>query len=886
MNHKGMNKIQKRTPYFLLSLALFCVLFLVFMPIAQHLLEKSVRRRAMETAAGFGLTLNRFQIVNVGFNGAHFRGVEIGKTGGKKLKLPDIHVFYTLGGIRRGEINSIHIVGLTVHATVNRRGEIKIDGVPSLSDFTKRKRGKETANPILPPIPDIFLDNAFVFLKTPFGSLLIPGSVECRFSGGVCRIGAQLFPEGGTLFANGRIVLPVMDGVVNVSWDKIASKKWLRNFLKGSPLSVSGTLSGKAAITLEKGRPVSGSLEIRTRGAEVRFRDIFLTLNAHGHTLFNGNTPEQLSLSMTVFSLVSEKLKLAAPATIQLTGKTPDSLQVSVPKIRLLNPLPLTVSLSGKISGISTTPKMKGQYALHLPPKATAEFFPGLPSNVLPVKIGGNFKAELKNGRPLFSLSARAAQPLALSLPEGKAKMATVTVTATASGSPEKTRISTTLRIKSLSASLKGAKTDGETLSMKASGTAGLAGVNLTALRVVFSNFNLDDGKGDKIAGFSGKAYFSPGSKTNGGLVSILNVVTPDISFSNVQGKFKQLKSEFSFSGSAALPVAPLKLAFNGVFDPAKSHGLFSMDFHLPETVLPEGTDLSPIVSSLAGFSATGKVEMSGKISLKRGNSPVSTAKLNVRDLALSAKDDSVKVTDINTTISFTDLMDMVSQPSQLATVAQVTAGPVQLEKGKLRFQLLDSDTVSIESVGFAFANGEMNVSAFLLSATKPDMDFGIYCHELQLTSLLNLAMGEGKAEGEGTVSGYIPLQIKNGSLVFGKGFLQSVPGRPGTIRIADSKDITGGIVLAEEAVKDFSYQWARVNLESQNGNLNLLLKLEGKPNRKLPLIYDQESGEFIKDPKDRRLVSLQGLTLDLKFVDIDINRLLKQQGKVKFTSK
>ncbi len=882
-----MNKIPKYLLTFFLTLAAVCVLLLLVVPVAEYSLETMIQKRIRQTAAGFKVRVNQFQLENIGFYGAHFRDVEIGETGEKKINIPEIYISYTPGGIRRGEISRVRIVGLTVYGEISSGGEIQINGLPPLSVFMKEKKGNVKTGTPLPPMPDIFLDNAFLFLKTPLGSLLIPGNVECRFRENVCHARARFFPEGGTIEGNGDISLPAIDGTVKLSWNRIAAGHWLQQVLKKDSLFLAGTVSGKAAVTVKGGHISSASADVRTENSALRFQDVSMALDARGHMLLTGSVPEQITLSVTVSSLVSDQLKLAAPATIRLEGNALNTLKVSAEEIRFLKPAPFALSFSGDVSGIPAMPEINGVYSLCFPAEATASISPDLPANAVPVKMKGKFSAQLEKEIPLFSFSGRLNQPMVILLSDGgKVKTAFVTAGVKVSGSPGTARFSSEVQLKNLSAKIGKSIVRGKEIRIRAGGDFGLSGMRLKRVKAVFSNFSLDDGDGNRITGFSGKGHYASGSVGNGGEISIADVVTPDISFSNIRGRIQQVKTGFSFAGNGNLPVKQLKLSFNGVFNLENPAEMLSVDFHLPKTVLSEGTDLSPIVSALSGFAATGTVEMSGKISMKKDASPVSTATLNIQNMNLSTEDGSVNVNGINAVISFSDLMNMVSLSDQLATVECVAAGPARFEEGKIRFQLLDSDTVLLQSVGFSFAKGNLSVSSFLLSAVTPNIDIGIYCNRLELTSLLNLAMGEGKAEGEGTVSGYIPLQIKNGSLVFGKGFLQSVPGRPGTIRIADSKDITGGVVLAEEAVKDFSYQWARVNLESQNGNLNLILKLDGKPNRKLPLIYDEKSGEFVKDPLNRPLVSLQGLSLDLKFVDIDINRLLKQQGKVKFTSK
>lgn len=881
-----MKRLEKSVFTFLLSGTVICAVILIVVPMAEHLLEKTVRGKIMKTAAGFGLSLNQFQVVGIGLNEAHFRDVEIGKSGIKKLTLPDIHVFYTFSGIQQGRISAVRVAGLTIHAGISRKGDIQIVGLPPLSAFTDNKEENQKDNNYYVHIPNIFLDNALVFLETPYGPLLISANLACRNMENTLFFQADIFPGGGEIHASGRLPLPALDGTVDISWDELAPGRWFQQLARDKSLSFSGTISGKASITLLQGKPDIASIKAWTKGAGITFQDTFITLDAHGSTIISKNLPEQIQLSATVCSLISKDLKIATPTIIQLEGKTLDSLQLSAPEIKVQAPIPLTASLSGLLSNVAISPSLQGRYALRVPPNATLSLFPDLPTASVPVKVTGKFEGSMTGELPEFSLSARISQALTLSLAKGKLDMGSVIATGKCSGNTERTNISANILVKNIIGSHRKVMARGDKVFLQFAGKAEHNGVKFTGGKGAFSNINLDDGIGDKISGISGKVRFAAGSSKNSGTLTAGSIVTPDISFFNLQTEWEKLRTCFSFKGSAGLPVKPLKLAFEGSFDPTRQKNIFLMTFQLPETALPDGTDLSPLVSSLAGFSVTGSVALAGKVTIAKNSPATATAKLDVHDMALTTTDNSMEITDIDSSITFTNMLDMISGPSQLATVGKIIAGPAIFENGEIRFQLLDPDTVSVEFAECSFADGEMTIGSFLLSATKPDMNIGIYCNRLKLTSLLNLAMGTGKAKGEGTVSGYIPLRLVNGNMIFGKGFLQSVPGNPGTIRIAESKNITGGVVLAEEAIKDFTYQWARVNLESLNGNLNLLLQLDGKPNRKLPLIYDEKAGDFIRDPQNRRLVALQGLTLDLKFVDIDINRLMKQQGKVKFTSK
>jgi hypothetical protein len=194
---------------------------------------------------------------------------------------------------------------------------------------------------------------------------------------------------------------------------------------------------------------------------------------------------------------------------------------------------------------------------------------------------------------------------------------------------------------------------------------------------------------------------------------------------------------------------------------------------------------------------------------------------------------------------------------------------------------VINDTSVLIEKTKFNFCKGSIFTSGFFLSPENTDLQVDVYCQKLSLPSLLNTALGEEKAKGSGTVTGIIPIKVTDGNIFFEKSFLHSVPGETGHLQIEDGKDLTGGVILAEEAIKNFEYKWARIDFETNNNNLNLILRLDGKPSDKLPLVYDDKTGDFVKAPNNGKHVELQGLKLDLKFIDIDINRLLKEQKRL-----
>ena len=135
-----------------------------------------------------------------------------------------------------------------------------------------------------------------------------------------------------------------------------------------------------------------------------------------------------------------------------------------------------------------------------------------------------------------------------------------------------------------------------------------------------------------------------------------------------------------------------------------------------------------------------------------------------------------------------------------------------------------------------------------------------------------------GVAEGKGDVSlnGRIPVRWAQGRLSFDKGFLTSPPGRSGTLQLRSLKgtqNLLEGLPadtpqriqldIAMEALKDYTYENVDLRLQSQDEMLLIKLQLEGKPNRMLPFIYDQDLGQF-KRVQGEGQADFKGIGIDL----------------------
>jgi hypothetical protein len=126
------------------------------------------------------------------------------------------------------------------------------------------------------------------------------------------------------------------------------------------------------------------------------------------------------------------------------------------------------------------------------------------------------------------------------------------------------------------------------------------------------------------------------------------------------------------------------------------------------------------------------------------------------------------------------------------------------------------------------------------------------YCDRGRLSEFLR-QFKVAQVKGDGTISGRIPVKISRDGFVFSDGFLFSSPGVGGAITISGSDfvpigdpSVTGqvlGMAIAQEALRDFNYDWVAIQLNTVDDNLFFQMKMNGRPAGLLPFGFDMGKG-------------------------------------------
>lgn len=257
---------------------------------------------------------------------------------------------------------------------------------------------------------------------------------------------------------------------------------------------------------------------------------------------------------------------------------------------------------------------------------------------------------------------------------------------------------------------------------------------------------------------------------------------------------------------------------------------------------------------------------------------------LNITDSTIRFPELDLTAKGINTRIDFNDLLVPETVPGQIVTIQSIDVKKIRISEAKIQFSFEDAKTLLIENIRFKWCNGLISTESFRFPQGKNEYHLTLFCDRLELTELLK-QMGVFHAEGDGTLSGRIPIVYTDGKIDFNNGFLFSTPGSKGKIVIKNTDRIIAGIPMdspefsqldvAREALRDFNYEWAKLTLNTQGDTLAVNMELDGKPAGLLPFEYKKEFGGFVRVDAASPGSHFQGIKLDVN-LKLPFNDVMK----------
>ncbi len=295
----------------------------------------------------------------------------------------------------------------------------------------------------------------------------------------------------------------------------------------------------------------------------------------------------------------------------------------------------------------------------------------------------------------------------------------------------------------------------------------------------------------------------------------------------------------------------------------------------------------------IPGHKLTADIDMTARIEGKAefGDKQTATAAvISIQNGSVTAPDLNLTVSGINSTIELNDLLVPESIPGQMLIIDMIEAKKIKIQDARIRFSLEDAASLLIENVQAKWCNGRISTESLRVFKDKKDYAFALYCDQLDMAQLME-QMELLHAKGTGTLSGRIPIAYSGGNISFDNGFLFSTSGSGGELKIEDTEKIISAsgipmhdpgfvqVDLAQEALKDFRYKWAKLIFNTFEDELSLNISINGKPNKNIPFI-PLENGKLIRVDASSPGSELEGLQLDLN-LNLPFKEMMKFGNKL-----
>jgi hypothetical protein len=239
-----------------------------------------------------------------------------------------------------------------------------------------------------------------------------------------------------------------------------------------------------------------------------------------------------------------------------------------------------------------------------------------------------------------------------------------------------------------------------------------------------------------------------------------------------------------------------------------------------------------------SGVQLSGMVSAEGEVTLD-GRGLRTPVRVGLADGSLSLPQKRLSVQGLRAEVQVVDALALRTAPFQEVRFDQAKASDIVVEGGRIVFQLDGPASLCLERCELNWCGGEVHTEAMRIDPRRAEFDLVLFAENVQVERVLQLVKGlSGKATG--ILSGKLPLSYRNGRLTYAKGYLYSVPGRTGTLKlhtggllssaVGPDHPAYGELQRAEKALEDFRLDLFRLDFTGkQAGEPGATLMLVGE---------------------------------------------------------
>lgn len=870
-----------------------------------------------EMAHKAGIRTYAGDVRRIGFFGADFGSIRIGDDKHPALSIASVQIDYSPKGLYRKAIRRTVLSGIELFCEY-KNGKFRIrnfdleDVADKLQSFKNTTRSN-TDNRRTVSIEHLKIQNAVVVfefkertLRLPLELEIISGKKDQGTSDGNGLEGIlRLYPRGQEIVLAANIQMIKKQILLRMDSSAVHLERFtdFTNLIPGLILSGNVDINGEASFQLEPLKISSASAALQFHDAEIAYNN-FLLKNVQ-------NTQKQKRPLKVEIKKMGEKewrifgtpISAVSPLPFQASDMncqlkfSEDAVTVSgnlnialeqfddnqIIFVKMLKPLAIkgnyfaTLEKNGKWQfRLNHTPEDTSLTAWEALKFNTHGF--DIVSNLPIIDISG--KGEQEKGLVTYNLVARSVKAASKS---GHIQIPSVSLKGEArfNNSSRKKRGFATFKLKAPGTGLTMASTTIKIPTVLLTGELWKEkdhALNLDSLFKFEISSLTHSGLKTKVEGINGIIPLKWPLKKTGkeGKYFVKQLSWKGRNLGSIKGTVQQKGAGFIFKGAHKNNIIQdLSLNFTGNAGVSSQNGYEAgIHFQTGHYKTSADIDLGQFYASAKGVTFNGEVGVEGDIFLNRAGI-TSPMRIRLKNANVTHKEKDTKIEGIQLALYLTDLFKMKSAPKQLLRFDKASLGGLNFRSGMIEFQVESVRSFFIENSSFSWCDGVVYSPAIRISPGTKDYHIILYCDRLNLPMILE-QLGAVRAEGIGTVNGRLPIQVKNGKIRFSDGFLYSTPGEGGKIHVTGTEMLTAGIPpdtpqyvqleLAREALKDYDYNWAKLNLKTEGDDAVLLLRLDGKPSNPLPFVYNKEIGGFAKVEAGIKGSIFQGIRLDVNF--------------------
>lgn len=344
-------------------------------------------------------------------------------------------------------------------------------------------------------------------------------------------------------------------------------------------------------------------------------------------------------------------------------------------------------------------------------------------------------------------------------------------------------------------------------------------------------------------------------------------------------GAITPIDGGYQLSGIISNPVlatAP-QVAVNAVLWPKMQ---IHTELHIPEQ-LPDMTLAQQLFPAIQAWNIGGLLKLDASYDYGFGANG-GAAKLGIRDGYIEHNELGLSIEGIGAELSLSNLPNLNTDGKQELRCAKISYGGMEFNNLYAGFQIAEKE-LFIDEVDVEWCDGHIYSYALRLNKNSENINATVFCDGLLLSEFIN-TFGYGRASGNGRLYGRIPISYGPDGIFMKRGFLYSEPGVPEEFSLVDMESALGfdpatitELDIAAQALKNFIYDWVKVDFVTEDEDLQLALTFNGRPADTLPFTFDAQKNGFVR--VDYKGANFQGINLTLNW-SIPLNKILELKAQ------